>query len=162
MAKHPRSKAKGQKSSGETRAADTLTVVWVMLTLTTLLCELSTAAAATLARTMASPSVQVLSQLLFFAALVAGITGLIILPFVLRIRRQPPPQVVVVASVVTAGVSRLLPAPPPEQLEGTTLVLAGFAEREKPWLRSYGLLGLYFVVILLIAGFSRDILEAFV
>lgn len=86
--------------SGETRSADAFTVAWVMLTLTTLLCELGFAGAAAVSRGIVAPRIELLSQLLFFAALVSGVTGLILLPFVLRMRSQPPPQVILVVAMV--------------------------------------------------------------
>jgi SSS family transporter len=64
----------------------------------------------------------------------------------------------VVAIATTALVSRMLPAPDPSQLEGTTLTIAGIVERERPWLKSYLGLGAYFVAILLVAVFSNELL----
>ena len=64
----------------------------------------------------------------------------------------------VVALVVTAGVSRLMDPPAPEKLEGTTLSFGGIIARERTWLRPYAVLLGYFVLILLVAAFVRPII----
>jgi SSS family solute:Na+ symporter len=66
----------------------------------------------------------------------------------------------VVAVVATAGLSRLMAPPRPEQLERTTLSFEGILEREKQWLRPYGILSAYFVAILAVAWFSDDLLQS--
>ena len=65
----------------------------------------------------------------------------------------------VVAVVVTVFGSLLLAPPRPEQLARTTLSLAEVARRERPWLRMHAGLALYFVLILLLAGYSDDLLS---
>jgi SSS family solute:Na+ symporter len=68
-----------------------------------------------------------------------------------------------VAAVLTTTLgSRLMDPPEPSKLENTTLELDGLVERERPWLKTYALLVVYFVAILLIAGFSDDLLSILV
>jgi len=66
----------------------------------------------------------------------------------------------VVAVMSTAVISRAMAPPDPKKLEGTTLSLAGVLARERRWLGSYALLGVYFVFILLVAGFSHVVLAS--
>ena len=68
----------------------------------------------------------------------------------------------VVAVAATAIVSRLLPAPDPAKLEGTTLTLSGIVERERAWLKPYASLAAYFIAILLVAAYSDDLLASLV
>ena len=87
--------------TGESRTADTATVAWVMLSLTALLCELGVVALLIVQQTMApAPRIELLATLLFFAALVAGVFGMVILPLVLRFRKVAPPRSIVVASII--------------------------------------------------------------
>ncbi|RLB48666.1 MAG: hypothetical protein DRI90_25215 [Deltaproteobacteria bacterium] len=64
----------------------------------------------------------------------------------------------VAAVAITTLGSRFMAPPDPAQLEGTTLTFAGVVARERPWLKMYAMLGLYFVAIVAVAGFSRQIL----
>jgi hypothetical protein len=68
----------------------------------------------------------------------------------------------VVAIAFTLVASRFTAAPAPEKLERTTLSFADIPGREKKWIPTYGFLVLYFVAILLIAGYSRELLSIFV
>jgi hypothetical protein len=63
---------------------------------------------------------------------------------------------------VTSIGSRFLAPPTAAQLEGTTLTLGGIAARERPWVKTYGMLVLYFLAILAFAGFSHVILAKLV
>jgi len=67
-----------------------------------------------------------------------------------------------VAVVATLAISRVLDPPDPKKLEGTTLSFSDIPSREKKWLPTYALLVLYFVAILLIAGYSRELLSLLV
>ena len=87
--------------TSETRTAETATVAWVMLTLTTLLCEIGAVAVVLIRRaTELPPGVDLLGRLLFFAACVAGLFGLAMLPPVYRLRIERPPRMIIVVSVV--------------------------------------------------------------
>jgi len=68
----------------------------------------------------------------------------------------------VVAVVVTMGVSRLMAPPDPAKLEGTTLRFSDIPARERGWLPTYGWLILYFLAILAIAGYSHELLALLV
>ncbi|MBW2461115.1 MAG: sodium/solute symporter [Deltaproteobacteria bacterium] len=65
----------------------------------------------------------------------------------------------VVATLVTFIASRFMAPPAPEKLEGTTLSLSDIPRREKKWIPTYLFLVGYFVVILLVAGYSRELLS---
>ncbi len=64
----------------------------------------------------------------------------------------------VAAVVITLVGSRFMAPPDPAQLEGTTLTLAGIATRERSWVKMYGMMGLYFIAIVAIAVYSRQVL----
>ena len=64
----------------------------------------------------------------------------------------------VVTLSVAVGLSQAMAPPDPAKLEGTTLALRGLREREKGWLGPYSGLGVYFIVLLLVAGLSHVLL----
>ncbi len=68
----------------------------------------------------------------------------------------------VVAIAFTLVASRFTVAPHPDKLARTTLSFSDIPEREKQWIPTYALLILYFFAILLIAGYSRELLSLLV
>jgi FtsH-binding integral membrane protein len=90
---HRTGRAAGKRrATGEGRAADTLTIAWMLATATTLGCELLGLVAALVVRIDPQQrAAGVLQGLLLFAALVIGLVVVALTPVVLRVRRQPPP-----------------------------------------------------------------------
>ena len=96
-----RKKRAKSQAVGNPRTVEVLTVGWMLMVVTTLICELGFV----LARYFAGDedSLQGLSELLLFAAFVIGLIALFITPAVLRSRRLPPPSGVTVFAVVVAA-----------------------------------------------------------
>ena len=104
MAKKARKKRprKANAPPRETRAVEVLTVSWMLAVMTAFLCEV----AGTIARLLVDryPGVALLAGYLLFAAAVVGGVSLIMLAFVYRLRKvKPPPGIVFFASVVGAA-----------------------------------------------------------
>ena len=90
-------------AADEPRTVEVLTIGWMLMVVTTLICEVGSAASR-FAPGIDEGPLQMLSELLLFAALVIGFIGLLITPVVLRSRRAPPPAgIVAFAVVVTAA-----------------------------------------------------------
>lgn len=107
MARHSKPKKKNRPSAepAETKAADFMTVGWMVAVMTTLACELSSVAAPWFDRFDREASwIGMLSSLLLFVALVTGTVGLILAAIVWKARRVPPPLgVTVFALAVSLG-----------------------------------------------------------
>ena len=111
MARH-RSKKKNKKAGRraaverptETRTSEAATIAWSLTVITVLGCDLGAIAASFLAG--ANPE-SVLIALLFesltFAAVVIGVISLMLLPVVLKVRRQPPPRAFTAFAVLVAA-----------------------------------------------------------
>ena len=87
----------------ETKASETVTIAWTLTVMTSLLCDLGTAAARFYV--WAQPDavrIGMLSGVLFLAAVVVGIFSLMLLPVVLKVRREPPPRAFIVLAVIVA------------------------------------------------------------
>jgi hypothetical protein len=79
-------------SGGETRAADLLTVGWMLCVFTALLCEIAEAATAWAYSLQPDwVNLALLRGLLIFAATMAGIFSLVLAVVVWKVRRQPVP-----------------------------------------------------------------------
>ncbi len=107
------SKRKGGKKSKppdrplESRAAEAVTVAWMLTTLATLVAEVGGVIGWLLLVSAADPqklarSVAVLPGLILYIGLITGIIGLVLAPVAHRIRRVPPPTSVTVVAVVIA------------------------------------------------------------
>lgn len=108
MAKRKTKKKVRAAMPAETRAADAVTVGWMLCVVTALICNVG----AMVVRWALSDysdhiNLQVLFALLAFSALVAGTLSLCLLPVVLRTRRVPPPPGIIVFAIVV-GVMPLL------------------------------------------------------
>jgi hypothetical protein len=100
MLKHRRKKKVVASSRQESRAADFLTIGWMMAVLTTLVCELGGLAGDLYVRWRpAAVGVGTLSGFLLFAALVLGLIGLALTALVFKARRVRPPRGVTVFSL---------------------------------------------------------------
>ena len=89
----------------ESRAAEALTVGWLLAVTMAVLCELGSAIA--LALRDLGPGAQLASSYLFFAATVMGATSLILAGGVFKSRRVPPPRGVTVVGLAI-GVAPLV------------------------------------------------------
>ncbi len=87
--------------SKETKAVDSLTVAWMLAVMTALLCEV----AGTVAKIMGedSANLQLAAGYLLFAAAVIGGISLIMLLFVLRLRTVRPPSGIIFFAVVVGA-----------------------------------------------------------
>ncbi len=101
---HAQTKAKeapARREPTESRAAETLTVGWMLSVVTALVCEVASAAANLLAPPKSLMAL--LAEYLLFAALVIGGVALLLTPLVFKLRRQPPPRGVTVFSLVVGA-----------------------------------------------------------
>ncbi|MEX0712442.1 MAG: hypothetical protein WD278_08840 [Pirellulales bacterium] len=94
--KHRRKRA----SSTEPRSVEVLTIGWMLMVVTTLLCEAGSLASHWVSR--GAGTLGVLSGLLLFAACVIGLGVLLLTPVVLKSRRLPPPLPITVFALVVA------------------------------------------------------------
>ncbi len=86
---------------GESRAVETVTVIWVLTILNTFACELGALAVGSYARAHAdAAAAKLLSELLLLAAVIVGVISLGLLPVILKIRRNGPPPAVTVFAIV--------------------------------------------------------------
>ena len=87
----------------ESRATEALTVAWTVTLTTLLFCNLATIGAHYLAAwNPDAKKMLVLREMLLFASAIIGAISLILLPFVQRFRRIPPPRGVVVFGICLA------------------------------------------------------------
>ena len=93
---------------GEDRAAVAATVAWMLTALATGLAQITAVAILGLHRVLtddpeklAAP-LKMLPRLLFFVALIAGLTSIILTPIVYRFRKTPPPRSITTFVVVIA------------------------------------------------------------
>jgi len=87
--------------AAETKAADAITVGWMLTVVSALLCELGAACSGWyVALHSQSQRMALLHGLLLFSAEVVGLASLLMIPVVYRVRRVPPPPSVTIGSVV--------------------------------------------------------------
>jgi hypothetical protein len=94
----------------ETRAADSLTVAWMVCVCAVFLCDVAAAAAhlGSPAPTAGPPGrIAVLGSLLLLAGGITGLLTLVLLPVLQRVRRTPVPHGIVVFAVC-ASIAPLL------------------------------------------------------
>src|SRR4051812_43696413 len=106
MAKTRRKPAASPAAPAESRAAEALTVGWLLAVMMTFLCELGSAGALALGRFGADMSAA--AAYLLFAALVMGIASLALTLGVLQVRRVSPPRGVTVVSLVIGAAPLLV------------------------------------------------------
>ena len=87
----------------ETRAAEALTVGWMLSVMTTFACDLAAVAARLVhAARPGLERVVVLGELLLFAAVVSGVVSLLLAAMVLRVRQVAPPRGITTFALVVA------------------------------------------------------------
>jgi hypothetical protein len=93
---------------GESRTAEAVTVAWTLCLLATLVAEAGALLSRAYLVLFSGPLwLQVLSGVLLFVALVAGLVTLALTPMTWRLRRVPPPRAIVVVAVA-AGLMPLV------------------------------------------------------
>ena len=92
-------KRKRVSAAADPRSVEALTIGWMLMVVTTLVCEVSFAGIR-ISNPPPDAPLMVLSNLFLFAAMVIGVLALLVTPVVLRSRRVPPPQGIIVLSVV--------------------------------------------------------------
>jgi hypothetical protein len=109
--KRPRRPAR-QKTGGEDRRAEAITVVWMLCVLATLLAEVAGGvvrlAASWAGAEVVPQTVRILPGLMLFSALLTGSLSLILLPLAYHFRRTPPPPVVTACSATVAVLPLLI------------------------------------------------------
>ncbi len=98
MAKKRRKQPARPGPPSESRAAEALTVGWLLAVMTAGLCEVGSAIA--LALRALGPGMELAGRYFFFAALVMGATSLILAAGVFKSRRVRPPRGITVVGLV--------------------------------------------------------------
>ena len=90
--------------SAESRTAEAITIAWTVTLTTLLFCHVATLAAHWYVVALPeAKSMRVLREMLLFAGAVVGALSLLLLPFVQRLRLQPPPFGLVVFGTCLAA-----------------------------------------------------------
>ena len=104
MSKKRKKKKKEKRRTGglpETRAAEALTVFWMLATMATALAQVSAALLFLIDRfTGPIQGFSTLMDLAIYVGVVTGVVALLSLPFVLRQRRSAPPRGVLISAIV--------------------------------------------------------------
>jgi hypothetical protein len=87
----------------ESRSAEVLTIGWMLMVLTALVCELGFLLAQWLAAGQTEGAWAVLMALLLFASTVIGLFILLLTPVVIKSRRTPPPQRIIAFAVIVGA-----------------------------------------------------------
>jgi hypothetical protein len=90
-------------ATGESRTADVATIGWMLMVITALVCELGFAVARWFASAEPDGPLDVLAQLLLFAAAVIGLISLIAAPLAIKSRREPPPRGITVFALLVGA-----------------------------------------------------------
>jgi len=99
QAKKPLKRNAKPPRSRETRSIDALTIGWMLMVFTTLVCEIGFVATRAFAGADAEGMLAVLMGMLSFASVVIGLGVLLLTPVVIKARRDPPPRGVILFSV---------------------------------------------------------------
>lgn len=97
----PHSKSHAPRPVVESRAAETVTICWMLAVLLTLGCEVAGVAANLYVwQYPDAQRIQLLAGILLFAAVVLGVMSLMMMPVVWKSRRLPPPRALGIAAVL--------------------------------------------------------------
>lgn len=84
----------------ETRAAEAVTIAWMLSVMMTLMCELVSLAALVFGQTR---GLVFLAVYLFFTSVVTGVCSLVLAFVTVRVRQTPPPKGIIVFSLVVGS-----------------------------------------------------------
>ncbi len=109
MRKRGRATRTKRVESLENRSVEFLTVGWMLMVITTLICEVASAGCHLYVVQLdrQATTVEIFSRLLLFASFVIGIVSLIVCSVVVKTRRDPPPRSVLIFAVVV-GIAPLI------------------------------------------------------
>ena len=104
MSKRPKSRPRRAQAL-ENPAAHFLTVAWMLMVMTTLVCELLSGASHlyVIEVNRQATLMETLSWLLLFAAFVIGFFSLIVFPVVIKARREVPPRPIVAFALLVGA-----------------------------------------------------------
>lgn len=112
MARRAHRRVRRKASEGESRAAEVLTVGWMLCVFTAMACEVGYALVRLVLNAIwPAASWEVLLVLLLVACTLVGFLVLMLTPVVLRARRQPPPRAIVVFALVVGAAPLVLLLP---------------------------------------------------
>ena len=95
---------KPKPKSSESRSSDALTVAWTVSLTAVLLCNAVVLLAAwAVDQEIGGDQINVFLELVLFFGATTGILSLVLLPMVMRVRRVPPPQGLVVFGICIAA-----------------------------------------------------------
>ena len=103
QAKKPHKRNSKQPPSRETRSTEALTIGWMLMVVTALLCELGFMATRGFAAANSAGSLTVLTVLLLLASVIIGLGVLLLTPVVIKVRRDPPPRAIVIFSLLVGA-----------------------------------------------------------
>ena len=109
MSKRARPQRTKRAQPIENRSVEFLTVGWMLMVITTLICEVAAAACHLYVVQIdrQAATIELFSGLLLFASFVVGSLSLIVCSVVLKSRREPPPRSILIFAVVV-GVAPLV------------------------------------------------------
>lgn len=112
MARRAHRRIRRKAYEGESRAAEVLTVGWMLCVFTAMACEMGYALVTLLLSPLwPATSWDVLRVLLQVACTLVGFLVLMLTPAVLRARRQPPPRAITVFALVVGAAPLVLLLP---------------------------------------------------
>ena len=92
------------RPTAETRAAEVVTICWMLTVLLTLACEIAGIAANLYVWQVPDAArIELLAGILRFAAVALGVLALMMMPVVWRTRRHPPPRAVGIFAVIVCA-----------------------------------------------------------
>jgi uncharacterized membrane protein len=109
MAKRARQQRTKRMQSVDNRSVEFLTVGWMLMVVTTLVCEIGAAACHlyVVQINRQATTVEVLSRLLLFGSFVVGCLSLVVCSVVVKSRREVPPRSILIFAIVV-GVAPLV------------------------------------------------------
>jgi hypothetical protein len=112
MARRAQRRFRRKANGGESRAAEVLTVGWMLCVFTATACEVGYALVRlVLSALWPAETWEVLLVLLLIACTLVGFLVLMLTPAVLRARRQPPPRAITVFALVVGAAPLVLLLP---------------------------------------------------